>query len=277
MIELPEAVSIARQITDTLAGKTIAACERGNAPHKFAGYSGGPEMYAEILPGRVIGPAVPHGGHILIDIDPGYTLVLGGGGERIIFHESAATLPAKHQFLLSFTDGTYLSVTVQMWGSMRLYVRGAAHDVDFIGPVRVSPLDATFTREYFDELFATLEPEDKRAVKFFIISKPGIWGVGNGYAQDMLLRARLHPRRRAISLTTEERDALYAAVRGVIGEATLLGGRDSEVGLRGQAGGYARLLGSDSAGQPCPQCGGGPIVKFQFLGGACYVCPQCQR
>jgi formamidopyrimidine-DNA glycosylase len=51
MIELPEAVSIARQITETLAGKTIAACVRGNAPHKFAGYSGEPEMYAEILPG----------------------------------------------------------------------------------------------------------------------------------------------------------------------------------------------------------------------------------
>jgi hypothetical protein len=40
-------------------------------------------------------------------------------------------------------------------------------------------------------LFATLGPEDKRAVNFFIISKPGIWGMGNGYAQDVLLRARL--------------------------------------------------------------------------------------
>jgi hypothetical protein len=40
-------------------------------------------------------------------------------------------------------------VTVLMWGSMRLYVRGAAPTSNFIGPVRVSPLDEAFTREYF--------------------------------------------------------------------------------------------------------------------------------
>jgi formamidopyrimidine-DNA glycosylase len=203
--------------------------------------------------------------------------VLGGGGERIIYHESAATIPAKYQFLLSFTDDTHLSVTVQMWGSMRLYERGAERDVEFIGPVRIGPLDDAFTPVYFDALFDGLAPEDKAAIKFFIISKPGIWGLGNGYLQDILLKARLHPRRRAVSLTAAERAALYGAIREVRGAAGAAGGRDDELGLFGQPGGYSRLLSSRAAGAPCPQCGGGPVEKIQFLGGASYFCPECQR
>ena len=34
-------------------------------------------------------------------------------------------------------------------------------------------------------------------MKYFLITEPGVWGVGNGYLQDILLRARIHPRTRA--------------------------------------------------------------------------------
>ena len=73
----------------------------------------------------------------------------------------------------------------------------------------------------------------------------------------------------------EERQVLYEALRRVLREAVDLGGRDSERDLYNQPGDYVRLMDSKTVGQPCPVCGA-PIEKISYLGGACYLCPQCQ-
>ena len=55
MIELPEAVVIARQITKTLGGKRIAHAIASASPHKFAWYTGDPAEYNDRLAGKAIG------------------------------------------------------------------------------------------------------------------------------------------------------------------------------------------------------------------------------
>ena len=107
MIELPEAVTIARQIDERLKGKRIDSALRGNSPHKFAFYSGEPEEYERILAGKEVAEARAHGNQILVSAEPGYTVVLGCGGEKILYHQTEATLPKKHQLLLRFADGSY--------------------------------------------------------------------------------------------------------------------------------------------------------------------------
>ncbi len=275
MIELPEAITIADQINATVAGKTLAGGLRGNAPHKFAFYNREPEEYAFILTGRTLGQAAAYGNTIRIPVEPGYLLVLGEGGERIVYHPDAATVPTKHQFLLHFDDDSYLSVRISMWGACGLFTPDELAAHPFMGRVKVSPLSDAFTRAYFEGLFEGLTPDAKDSVKYFLISQPGVWGVGNGYLQDILFRAKLHPRHRAAQLTPGERDALYAAVRDTLQQAVALGGRDTERDLFDQPGRYPKLLDSRSAGQPCPVCGAA-IVKEQFLGGAVYFCPVCQ-
>jgi formamidopyrimidine-DNA glycosylase len=140
---------------------------------------------------------------------------------------------------------------------------------------KVPPVSDLFTWEYFQGLFAGLDPADSRSVKFFAISKPGILGVGNGYLQDILFRAKIHPRRRAIDISEAEQRALYEAIRVTLKQAIELGGRDSEHDLYNGLGGYRRILDSKSVGQPCPDCKT-LIVKIQYLGGAAYFCPHCQ-
>src|SRR5512138_3429143 len=119
MIELPEAVTIARQIDETLKGKRIVGAIRGFSPHKFAFYSspvtpngssGEPEDYERILAGKEVAGARPYAGMILVAAEPDYTVVLGCGGEKILYHQTEATLPKKHQLLLHFVDGSYLTV-----------------------------------------------------------------------------------------------------------------------------------------------------------------------
>src|SRR5512134_4006512 len=104
MIELPEAITIAQQIEQTLLGRRIREGDRGNAVHKFAFCNRPPEQYAEILAGKTIGRCAADGSHIIVRIEPGYALVLGGGGERISYHTTAQMLPKKRQLLLRFED-----------------------------------------------------------------------------------------------------------------------------------------------------------------------------
>jgi formamidopyrimidine-DNA glycosylase len=275
MIELPEALTIARQMNDDLRGRRIKSASRGNAPHKFAFYSGPPDEYAAILKGKAIGEASEHGSAILISVEPGYVLVLGIGGERILLHQDADTLPKKHQLLLEFSDGAFLTVTIQGWGAALLLHESEVAGNDLVGPTLTSPIGDDFTADYFLGLFSELDEDDSRSIKYFVISKPGIWGVGNGYLQDILFRAKLHPRKRAVELNRRQQRALLSATKKVLKEAVRLGGRDTERDLYNRPGGYTRILHSKVVGKPCPECGA-PIEKIQFLGGASYFCAACQ-
>jgi len=269
MIELPEATTIAMQMNYELKGKTIEYGNRGNSPHKFAFYNHSPEEYETILKDRTIGESKGFGSLILTCLEPDHFLILGGGGERILFHRSEETLPKKYQLLLQFKDDTYLTVTVQGWGFNQIKNQSE------ISSEGVSPISDAFTYDYFKSLFSGLKEADPRSAKFFIISKPGIWGVGNGYLQDILFRAKIHPRRRVIELADYEKMALYEAAKETIKQAVDLSGRDDEKDLYGNFGGYKRILDSRTNGTPCPECGT-TIEKISFLGGASYFCPKCQ-
>jgi len=275
MIELPEAMTIARQINAELKGKRIADGNRGNSPHKFAFYNLSPAEYAAILKDRTMGEATTNGPLILAAVEPGHTLILGGGGERILYHRSNATLPQKYQLFLHFKDDTYLTVTVQGWGSAFLVPQSEVPRHQFVNLVNPAPLSDAFSLDYFQGLFASLQPEDSRSVKFFMISKPGVLGVGNGCLQDILWHARIHPRRRAVSLTRAEQQALHSAIRQTLQKMVEGGGRDGDRDLFDHPGGYQRILHSKAVGQPCPACGT-PIEKAAYLGGAVYFCPTCQ-
>ena len=146
----------------------------------------------------------------------------------------------------------------------------------------MSPLDGEFTvgsrrsAAYLQQLFAEVPPGDPRSIKYFVISKPGIWGVGNGYLQDILFRAKLHPRRRVVEISTKEQRAVHQAVKATITQAAKANGRDTERDLHNQPGRYVRILDSRVVGQPCPECAT-PIERISYLGGASYFCPHCQK
>jgi formamidopyrimidine-DNA glycosylase len=275
MIELPEAVTISAQMTEAIRGKRITSAVQGQSPHKFAFVNHSPEEYAAILSGQVVGETNPYGPYIFTAIGTEYMLALGEGGERILLHKSAETLPKKHQLLLHFDDDTYLTVSIQGWGSVQLMTWSEAEGHSHIGQKRISPLDDEFTLEYFQELFDQVEAGDSRSIKKFIISDPGIWGMGNGYIQDILFRARIHPRRRVVNISTEERRALFNAITGTLEQAVAQGGRDTERNIYNGNGGYVPILDRRAKGKPCPECGT-LVEKAQYLGGSVYFCPICQ-
>ena len=273
MLELPEVVTLARQVTEELQGATVASCERGNTPHKWAWYSAEPEEYERIAPGKTVGAATSVWNRVVMPLEPAYAMAIGDMGGKILLHADASTLPKKRHLMLGFEDGRYLTVAIQGWGGMWLMTEDelARHAES----VPMSPLSDEFTYDRFKELLADDAERGKRSVKAFMASRPRISGVGNGYVQDICFRAGLHPRRDITEVSQRERRPWYHVIRKTLTEAIDRGGRDTETNLYGEPGGYVATLDRRAKGQPCPTCGT-VIEKTAYLGGSCYFCPKCQ-
>lgn len=274
MYELPEIVTLARQIGDELTGAKITSCERGNSPHKWVWYSYEPEEYERICVGRTIGATEAHGNRVACRVEPGYVLQMGDMGGKMLLHADGSTLPKKRHFMLGFEDGRYFTITVAGWGGIWLLADGEPVPYYGLRP-RVPVIGDEFTYERFKELLEEDAQRGKRSVKAFLASESPLDGIGNGYVQDICFNAGLHPRRDLTGLTGRERQRFYNAIRKTLATAIELGGRDTESDLYGQPGGYVARMDKRANGQPCPECGTS-IEKISYLGGSCYFCPSCQ-
>ncbi len=276
MFELPELTVIAGQMNGVLPGLAVAAGSLGNSPHKFVWYDRTPEEFARLVAGLQAGPAWAEGKWLFLSLEPGYVLLLGEWGGRIRYHASGEPLPAKRHLDLTFATGAALSATTQMWGGVHLCEAGREHEVKYVKDMRPAPVDEAFDRRYFGELVVAAQQAGKRSVKGLLTQDQLIPGLGNAIAQDIMFRARLHPRRSLADLSDAQLDGLFAAITGTVRGVIAAGGRDDERDLFGRRGGYARLMDAKAAGRPCPACGA-PVAKISYLGGACYFCPACQE
>lgn len=275
MFELPEYITLARQINETLAGKVIRSGTLGNSPHKFVWYNRTHDEFAALAQGKVIGQATARGRWLFVPLQPGYVLLFGECGGKLLYHGPGAKLPEKYHLWLTFDDGSALTAFTQMWGAMELYEAGQEQERQYVKGMRATPIDPEFTFEYFSTLIDNLLAGEKRSVKALLTQEQLIPGLGNAIAQDIQFRAGLHPKHPISDLNPAQRLGLYDAIVAVVDEAIARGGRSDETNLYGRPGGYIRRMDSRTAGQPCPTCGT-QVEKIQYLGGACYFCPQCQ-
>jgi formamidopyrimidine-DNA glycosylase len=275
MFELPEFVILSRQFNETLKGKTILRGALGNSPHKFVWYNQTHEDFERLTRGKTVGEAKARGKWLFVSLEPGYVLVLGECGGKVLFHPPGSKVPKKYHLYITFDDGSFLTATTQMWGAMELYEEGAEQDRQYVKDMKITPVEAEFTFDYFDTLMDDLVAEKKRSAKALLTQDQLLPGLGNAIAQDILFRAGLDPRHPIADIEPDRRRALYDAVVHTLAEVIEKGGRYDEFDLYGDRGGYVRIMDKNAVGRPCPQCGG-VVEKTQYLGGACYFCPICQ-
>jgi len=277
MIELPEAQTLARQLNEAFTGKTIMKVVAMQAPHGFAFFRGDPQGYAPMLEGLKVTGALAHGGRPELYFENGMQLCFNDG-VNMRYLAPGAKLPAKHQFYMEFDDGSAMACTVQMYGFFGLYATEAEILEDFYHRVAIqlpSPLSDAFDMAYFDSLRAGAEGSEKLSVKAFLATQQRIPGLGNGVLQDILWRARLHPKRKLRTLSQEEWEGLFRCVKDTLAEMTAKGGRSTEKDLYGQPGEYASVLNAKTLALPCPACGGA-ISRAAYMGGNVYFCAACQ-
>ncbi len=275
MFELPEVLTLAKQLNQTVQGKVVSAGNLGNSPHKFVWYNRKPDEFSQLTQGKKVGHASVKGRWLFLPLEPGYIFVLGECGGKVLFHPDANSLPVKYHLFIGFEDGSALTITTQMWGAMELYEAGQEQARQYIHNMRPTPVEKEFTLAYFNGLIDELLQGEKRSVKSLLTQDQLIPGLGNAIAQDIMFQAGLHPKHALMDLDKACRERLFKAITAMVQDVTDKGGRYDETDLFGKPGGYQRLMDSKSAGQPCPVCGT-TIQKMPYLGGACYFCPMCQ-
>ncbi len=276
MFELPEYANLAKQFGETLEGKVLKKGSLGNLPHKFVWYNRTPDEFTRLTRDKRVGKATARGKWLFVPLEPGYVLVLGECGGRVLYHPAGAQLPAKYHLLLVFEDDSALTATTQMWGAMELYEKGEERHRKYVSDMRTTPVEPEFTFEYLDELINTVARAQKTSAKGLLTQNQLIPGLGNAIAQDILFKARLHPRHSVDELNRSQRRRSYNAIVKTVGQVIKQGGRYDEYDLYGHPGKYVRLMDKNALGHPCPDCGQ-RIEKIQYLGGACYFCPDCQN
>ncbi len=106
-----------------------------------------------------------------------------------------------------------------------------------------------------------------------------IAGVGNIYANDALYLAKIHPTRKANSLTARESQLLFQGIETVLRKGLEAGGASERnyVNAIGEAGNYQKFFKVYAKqGNPCPICKT-PIKKITLAGRGTFFCPQCQK
>ncbi len=156
MFELPEYLTLAGQMNETLTGKTVRKGSLGNSPHKFVWYNRSHAEFEGLTQGKTVGEARVKGRWLFLPFEPGYVLVLGECGGKVLYHPGGSPLPQKYHLLIEFSDGSALSAFTQMWGAMELYAAGEEQERQYIKGMRPTPVDPAFTQEYLDALVAEL-------------------------------------------------------------------------------------------------------------------------
>lgn len=275
--ELPEALTVARQMQEAVAGKEIVAAYLENCESLIRqGFvNRTPDAFAAALAGRTIDSVHAGGKWIFVKVDPGLFLLLAlETGGKVLYHRTPATLPRKLHVQLDLSDGSYLTEQIVGWGWAKVVREEELTGERYPGRLGLSPLhEEAFSLDAFR---GVLDRYPGKSVKWVLLRQDEIAGIGNGYLQDILFRARIHPKRKAGDLDAEERQALHRAIGGTMSEAVRLGGRAGERDLYDRPGGYQPILHTAMEGEPCPECGTA-IEKLKVEGTSSYVCPACQE
>lgn len=271
MPELPEITVIAEQMDKELRGKKVANVDITQPRILNVDAS----EFARTIANKTIIRVSGVGKWLFIQLDPHYYLLINlGMGADLTFVGRKNQRLGKFQFRLVFDDGTGFMARFWWFGYVHLVHSEKLADHKMTAALGESPIDKTFTLAYFKKLMAGR----KGAVKSFLLNQKNVAGIGNVYIQDILFRAKLHPKRDLSNLTEKEIKTLHDSIRKVLNSSINLGGLAYEKDFYGKRGKYSteKFLVGYRQGKPCPMCGY-RIEKIKTGSTSSYICPKCQK
>lgn len=260
MIELPEAINLAKQINENLKGKKVVRVLPPTKVHKFCWFSKEPELYSQELEEAVIIGAEGFGIYVEISFDQGKKLCFNDGINIRLMNKGDKL--KDYQLLIEFEDETMLVFTVAMYGAIVLHDGDYDNEYYLKSRVAITPFDKGFDT-YFKGIFAGCKPST--SVKAFLATNQRFPGIANGGLQDILYRAKVHPKRKIGTLSEAEQEKLLSTIKEVLKEMIDLGGRDTEKDIWGKPLGYHVQLSKKTYPGKC-QCCGDEIKKETYLG-----------
>jgi formamidopyrimidine-DNA glycosylase len=259
--ELPEVQALAERLDSLLAGSRFAGADllQFSAVKTF-------DPPPESLIGRTLESVSRRGKFLIFDF----------GGERLLMHLSQGgridiertpkrTRPKGAIVRLRFDGGP--AVFLKEFGTQRkagwwILAPGDDGPLDRLGPEPGTP--------EFDSII--LRSRDRRRVHSMLRDQRTVAGIGRGYSDDILHRARLSPYASLASLSDDQRKQLLDAITEVLSEA-LEGERQRDGGLPAKLG--DRFAIHRRFGTPCPRCGE-QLKRVSYEDYEITYCPACQ-
>jgi formamidopyrimidine-DNA glycosylase len=271
-IELPEAFVISNQMDKVLRGKTTNSVHVSQECASLI-RQGFIRVDPDTLKDHMILGVTSKGKWIFVQFSDGdYLLLALETGGKILFHNNPETVPQKFHIRLDFADGSALTVWIVGWGFAKIAREDALEADRYPGKLGLSPID---TEGFSQQAFEAILDCRKDTIKSVLLDQGEIAGIGNGYAQDILFKAKVHPRRKAAEISAAEKSILFQTIQDTMRTAIRLGGSENEVDLFGSPGNYKKIFGERKKDLTCPACGS--RIEKLILGSSTYFCPVCQK
>jgi formamidopyrimidine-DNA glycosylase len=209
-------------------------------------------------------------------------------GKYLLFELSSGDILIVHMkmsgsLLFNPSDDKYNRAIIHLDGGVDLYFRDPrkfgkmwlVEDKEtVVGKLGPEALGDDFTYEVLAERL-----ENRKApVKTLLCDQAFLAGLGNMYADESLFVAGIHPLREGGSLSKDEIEQLYGAIRQVLRAA--IDNKGASIvnyfrpgGDKGTA--HFEFKVAHRGGEPCPRCGT-TIQRIPVRNRGSYFCPRCQ-
>jgi len=238
---------------------------------------GRPERFAQALRGQTIARLGRRAKYLVAELASGDRLLIHLRMTGKLRFALPGERPGRHDHVvLTLGDGRRLIFNdTRKFGRLTLVPAGA----DPLAGLGPEPLDDAFTEAVLRRQLAG----KSRMIKPLLLDQKTVAGLGNIYVDEALWQARIHPERRADTLSAAERQRLHAAIREVLQRAvdncgTTLGEGEanfySVAGRRGRNADALQVFRRD--GLPCPRCGA-TLARSVVAQRGTHFCPHCQK
>jgi formamidopyrimidine-DNA glycosylase len=293
MPELPEVETVARDLQRWVAGARIADVEvrwERTVRHPLPA-----ERFVAELRGATIARVTRRAKSVLLNLADGRVMTVALRMTGVLIVAPPGTADDRYaRVVFHLGDGRELRYRdVRKFGRIGLWEGGGLlartrrpagrRVAEARAPARVGDVFARHGPEPLRRSFSAARLAERlhgrsARLKTLLLDQSFIAGIGNIYADEALWRARLHPLRRANTLTPSEVRRLHRAIRAVLREAIANRGSSfaDYVGADGEPGANAeRLAVYRRTGAPCPRCGR-PIARLVVGQRSTHYCPRCQ-
>jgi formamidopyrimidine-DNA glycosylase len=270
--ELPEVEGLALDLSGRLDGRAIVRVD-------VAAFSAlktfDPPLSA--LTGTLVDSVTRHGKFLDISASGLHLVIHLARAGWIRWRDEVPALPPKPSTKsplaarVVLDDGSGLDITeAGTRKGLAVYVVRDPQDVPGIAGLGPDPLDDAFT---IDVLRRILHDAGRAQIKGVLRHQGTIAGIGNAYSDELLHAAKMSPFKPASSLTNEDVQVLYDAIRHVLGDAVERSRGLAAADLKGEKKSHLAVHGRK--GEACPVCGD-VVREVSFADSALQYCATCQ-
>ncbi len=273
MPELPEVETVRKTLSNLILNKEIRDIDifYGKIIRNIS-----EEDFKRKLIGKRIDEIDRYGKYLIFNLDD-ISLISHLRMEGKYFIKNADEPKEKHEhIIIYFTDGETLRYhDTRKFGTMDIVDRNQVYVNSPVTKLGPEPFNKRMNLSYLEEKLS----KKTIAIKSALLDQTIMTGLGNIYVDEVLFLTKLHPERKANSLSKKEIENVIKNSVKVLNKAIRLGGTTirsytSSLGVTGRF--QNELNVHTKQGEECPVCQT-TIEKIKVNGRGTYYCPVCQK